>query len=68
MQISTARDVRTVDLTYPAALPDRGNLAEYYRRRAIDCLQFAGEALDEETRNHWVRLADGWIRLARKHP
>jgi len=68
MQVSTARVAATVDLTYATALPERGNLAEYYRRRALDCLQFAAEALDEETRNHWVRLADGWIRLARKHP
>ena len=45
-------------------LPEEGSLAEYYRQKADECLRFAKEASDEETRDQWLKLANGWTQLA----
>jgi hypothetical protein len=42
----------------------RNTLVEYYRQKADDCLRFAAEATDEDTRDQWITLANGWTRLA----
>ena len=46
----------------------RENVAAFYRQKAIDCLRYAEEARDPETRDHWITLADGWTRLAMRQP
>jgi hypothetical protein len=47
-----------------APSPRRENIAAFYRKKAIDCLRFAEETRDPETRDQWITLADGWTRLA----
>jgi hypothetical protein len=46
----------------------RENPAAFYRLKASDCLRFAEEARDQETRDQWITLADGWPRLAMHQP
>ena len=44
-------------------------IAQKYRRVALDCLQLAEAARDPNVRDQMVRLAELWARLAdRKDP
>ena len=54
------RDEKTNDV----AAPERGDAARYYRQKAMECIGYAAEAADRDTREQWVTLADGWTRLA----
>lgn len=38
--------------------------AEKYRKNAVECLQQAERALSAEHRDHWMKLAVEWQRLA----
>jgi len=45
-------------------LPEQGNLAEWYRQKADECLRFAKEAATADARDQWLKLANGWSQLA----
>jgi hypothetical protein len=45
-------------------LPEQGNLADWYRQKADECLRFAQEATTEDARDQWLKLANGWSQLA----
>ena len=47
-----------------AVLPEDGNLADWYRQKADECQRFAQEASNEDTRDQWLKLANGWSQLA----
>ena len=40
------------------------DLAAWYRQKADECVKLAAEAPDEEMRDQWLKLANGWSQLA----
>ena len=45
-------------------LADEVKLADWYRRKADECLRLAQEAANEDMRDQWLKLANGWSQLA----
>jgi len=60
----SAASGKTAGLPGTALPVPREKVAAFYRKKAIDCLRFAEECNDAETREQWMTLADGWARLA----
>jgi hypothetical protein len=46
-------------------LPETDSLAEFYLQKAEECRVLAANASDEGTRDEWLKMANGWIMLAR---
>jgi hypothetical protein len=44
--------------------PEEGMLAGFYLEKAEECMQLAEVATDPRARDQWLKLAEGWRRLA----
>jgi hypothetical protein len=41
------------------------DLSKQWRTKAADCLRLSREANTLESQNHWLSMADLWLRMAR---